>query len=192
MGSIHIGICHDYDLIVVELADIKVITEALRETASEGIDHSLDLCVLKYLCYRHLLNIEDLTSKWKYGLIFSVTGCLGRAAGGITLDYKDLALLCIVAFLTYQLSVAFKRELAEVNLSLGLSLLLSCLYCLIYYISQYIVVSVEVYCELLTHDSIYCVSYICIGQSGLSLSFKLWVRMLYGYDSLHTLSYIST
>ena len=92
MSTIHIGIRHDHDLIIAKLRDIKIISVAFGKAAAKGIDHGLDLCVGQHLVDGSLLYVEDLTADWKDCLIVTVSGCLGRTAGGISLYDKDLTL----------------------------------------------------------------------------------------------------
>ena len=92
MRTVNIGIRHDHDLVIAKLRDIKIISVALGKTAAKGIDHSLDLCVGQHLVDGSLLYVEDLTADWKDCLIVTVSGCLGRTAGGISLYDKDLTL----------------------------------------------------------------------------------------------------
>ena len=58
MCSIHIGICHDYDLIITKLIYIKV----LMDTCTESSYHSLNLFILHDMIYTCLLDIKYLTS----------------------------------------------------------------------------------------------------------------------------------
>ena len=90
MSTIHIRIGHDHDLVITKLRDIKIISVAFGKTAAKGIDHSLDLCVGQHLVDGSLLYVEDLTADRKDRLIVTVSGCLGRTAGGISLYDKDL------------------------------------------------------------------------------------------------------
>ena len=57
MGSVYIRICHDNDLIIPQLTDIKIISISFRKAASERIDHGLDLRICKYFvnaCFLHI------------------------------------------------------------------------------------------------------------------------------------------
>ena len=90
MSTVHIRIGHDHDLVIAKLRDIKIISVSFRKTATKSIDHSLDLCVGQHLVNGGLLYIEDLTPDRKDCLIVTVSGCLGRTAGGISLYDKDL------------------------------------------------------------------------------------------------------
>ena len=74
MCTVHVGIRHDYYLVVIQLLDVEIVAVALHEAAAESIDESLDLGVLEHLADRNLFNIKDLTAKRKYRLILSVSG----------------------------------------------------------------------------------------------------------------------
>ena len=77
VGTIHIGIRHDDYLVIIQLAYIEIIAVTLHEATAKCIDKCFDLGILKHLCNRLLLHVEYLTSKWKYGLIHSVSRGLG-------------------------------------------------------------------------------------------------------------------
>ena len=53
MGAVHIRISHDNDLVVTQLADIKVIVN----TRTKGCDHGLNLCIGINLIHPGLFNI---------------------------------------------------------------------------------------------------------------------------------------
>ncbi len=51
MAAVHIGIRHQDNLMVAQLADIKVIPIALGKTAAKGINHGFYLCIGKNLIH---------------------------------------------------------------------------------------------------------------------------------------------
>ena len=57
MRSIHIGICHNDDLVITQLRNIKIVSETFRKSTAESIDHRLDLCIGKYFVDRCLFHI---------------------------------------------------------------------------------------------------------------------------------------
>ena len=92
VASVHVGIRHEDDLVVAQLRDVKVIAVALGEAAAEGVDHGLDLRVGQDLVHGGFLHVEDLSADRQDRLELAVSCRLRGAAGGITLDDKDLAL----------------------------------------------------------------------------------------------------
>ena len=62
MRSVHIGISHDHNLVVAKLRNVKVISVSFGESASECIDHGLDLRIRKYFVNGCFLYIQDFTS----------------------------------------------------------------------------------------------------------------------------------
>ena len=121
MGSVHVGIRHDDDLIVAELCDIKIIAVSLGKTAAEGIDHGLDLGIGKDLVNAGLFHVQDLAADGQDGLKHTVAGHLGTAAGRISLDDKDLTFGGIFARAVGKLAVGIKGEfLLGEHVGLGL------------------------------------------------------------------------
>ena len=90
MCTIHICIGHDHDLVIAKLGNIKIVSVSFGKTTAECIDHGLDLCVSQHFINGGLLYIKDLTADRKNCLIVTVSGCLGRTTGRISLYNKDL------------------------------------------------------------------------------------------------------
>ena len=88
MCSVHIGIGHDHNLIVTEFGNIEIVSISFGKAASKSVDHGLDLRIGQYLVDGGLLYIEDLTADRQDSLIVTVSGSLGRTAGGISLYNK--------------------------------------------------------------------------------------------------------
>ena len=80
MSAVHVGIRHDDDLVISKLRDIKIIMDPL----SKRSDHRLDLRIGVDLVEAGFLYIQDLSSKRKDCLGRTVSGSLGRTAGGIS------------------------------------------------------------------------------------------------------------
>ena len=78
---------------------------ALGKAAAKGIDHGLDLGVAQDLVDGGLLHIQDLSPDGQNGLVHPVSGHFGAASGGISLDYKYLALRRVPALAVGKLSV---------------------------------------------------------------------------------------
>ena len=108
MRPIHIGISHDHDLVVTKLRNVKIISVSFGESASECIDHGLNLRIGKHLINSSLLHIQYLTSDRKDCLIITVTGSLCGTSRRISLYDKDLALGRILFLAVCQLSVRVK------------------------------------------------------------------------------------
>ena len=108
MGSIHVRIGHDNDLVIAELTDIKVIAVALGKTTAKGVNHGLDLRIGQDLIDAGLLHVQDLTPDGQDGLEVPVPGRLGGAACGISLYDKNLAFGSVPTLAIGQLSVGIK------------------------------------------------------------------------------------
>ena len=74
------------------------------DSGSEGSDHCLDLFVSVNFIQTCLLNIQDLTTKWKDRLCGTVSRCLGGTARGISLDQEDLTVFRILVGAVCQFS----------------------------------------------------------------------------------------
>ena len=108
MRPIHISISHDHDLVVTKLRNVKIISVSFGESASECIDHGLNLRIGKHLINSSLLHIQYLTSDRKDRLIITITGSLCGTSRRISLYDKDLTLGRILFFTVCQLSVRIK------------------------------------------------------------------------------------
>ena len=89
MGTIHVRIRHDHDLVIAKLGDVKIISIPFGKSAAKSIDHGLDLCVCQNLINGGFLHIQNLTADWQNRLVVTVSGSLRRTAGGISLYNKD-------------------------------------------------------------------------------------------------------
>ena len=126
MGTIHIGIGHDNDLVITELRNIEIISVALGKTTSKGIDHGLDLSIGEHLVNTCLLYIQDLTSDRQDCLISSVTGCFCTATRRISLYDKNFTFGSIPGFTVCQLSIGINGKfLLRQQISLCLFLCLT-------------------------------------------------------------------
>ena len=67
------------------------------DSGTKCSDHCLDLGIGINLIQSCLLYIQDLTTQWKDSLCCTVTCCLRRTAGGISLYDVDLAVLRILS-----------------------------------------------------------------------------------------------
>ena len=100
MGSVHVRIGHDDDLVVAQLGDVKIVVDA----RPEGGDHGFDLRVTVNPIQARLLHVEDLSSQGKNGLGALISGVLGGAAGRVSLHQEDLAVLRVLVGAVRQLA----------------------------------------------------------------------------------------
>ena len=89
MGTVDIGVGHDDDLVVAQLADVEII--AADAGAKRG-DERADLGGGQHLVEAGALDIEDLAAQRQHRLVLAVARLLGRAAGRIALDDEQLGL----------------------------------------------------------------------------------------------------
>ena len=111
MGTIHIGIRHDDDLVIAQPGNIKIIAVTLGKSAAECVDHGLDLCICQDLIDAGFLHIQNLTSDRQDRLIHTISRCLGTAARRITLYDEDLTFGRISGLTVCQFPVGIKGEL---------------------------------------------------------------------------------
>ena len=100
MGTVHIGISHDDDLMISEFADIKII----MDSCSKRCDHGLNLGIAVYLVETGLLYIENLTSQREDCLGCTVSRGLCGTAGGISLYDINLTIFRILVRAVCQFS----------------------------------------------------------------------------------------
>ncbi len=75
MGAVHIGIGHDYDVVVPCPFGIELLPDA----RADGGDQGLDLGVLQDLVFSGFLHVEDLSPQREDGLEFPVPALLWRS-----------------------------------------------------------------------------------------------------------------
>ena len=196
MCSIHIGICHDHDLIIAKFRDVKVISIPFRESAAECIDHGLDFRIGKYFINGCFLYVQDLTSDRQDCLIITVTGSLGRTTGRISLYDEDLTLGRIFLLAVRQLSIGIKGIFL-----FGQKIDLGSLFCLANLGSflctgedclKSFQISVEIEYHLLSHNLTGCTGCILVVQLRFGLTLESWFRMLNGNDRCHSVTDICT
>ena len=73
MGSVHIRISHNDDLMITELSNIKI----FMDSCAESRDHGFDLGIGIDFIQSCLFNIQDLSSKRKDRLSGPASGGLG-------------------------------------------------------------------------------------------------------------------
>ena len=98
MCAVDIGIGHDDDLVVAELAEVEGlgVLGGAHGDAEGGVDVA-DGFALEGAVAHHFLDIEDFTAEGQDGLEAAVAALLGGATCGVTLDEEDLAFGGVVA-----------------------------------------------------------------------------------------------
>ena len=125
-----------------------------------------------------------------------VPGCFCRTSGRITLNYEYLALISFPAFTICQLTIAVKRKLG-LGKHIGLCLLFSLTYlcgfiCALDNIFKLFRVFVKEMGHTDSRNICNHLGGIRVIQLCLCLPFKPGIRMLYGNDRSHSVSYICT
>ena len=87
MGSVHVGVRHDDDLVVPQLCRVEVVPHP----GAEGLDHGADLLVGQHLVEARFLDVEDLAPERKDRLERPVPALLGAASCRVSLHDVDLA-----------------------------------------------------------------------------------------------------
>ena len=192
MCSVHIGIGHDHNLIVTEFGNIEIVSISFGKATSKSVDHGLDLRIGQYLVDGGLLYIEDLTADRQDSLIVTVSGSLGRTAGGISLYNKDLAERRIFLLTVGQLAVGIKRVfLLGEKIGLGTFFRLTDLgrfFRTGKYRLQCFQVSVKEEYQLFPCHFTGGSGRILVVQLGLGLALKTGCRMFDGDNGCHTIS----
>ncbi|OPY78127.1 MAG: hypothetical protein A4E70_02447 [Syntrophus sp. PtaU1.Bin005] len=88
MGTVHIGIGHDDDLVVADPADVVIL---LPDPRPQGRNHGLDFLVLKHLVEAGLLHIQDFSPQGQDSLVAAITPLLGGTSRRIPLHEINLA-----------------------------------------------------------------------------------------------------
>ena len=110
MRTIHIGICHNNNLIITQFGNIEIVAVSLGKTASKRIDHGLDLRIGQHFINTCFLNIQNFSTDWKNRLEITITGGLCGTTGRISLDDENLTFGSIPALTVCQFSVGIKRK----------------------------------------------------------------------------------
>ena len=192
MAPVHIGIRHQYDFIVTQLRDIKVIAISFREPAAKGIDHGLDFRIGKYLVHGGFFHVEDFSPDGQDGLILTVPGCFGRASGRISLNNENLAFFRVPALTVGQLAVTVKGELGF-GQHVGLGLFLGAaypgrLFRTANHALKHFHVAVKIQLQLVPCHGKHGFGSVRAGHLGLGLSLEYGVRVLDGHDRRHAVA----
>ena len=100
MCTIDIGIRHDNDFIISELADIKIFVNS----CSESRNHRFDFRICINSVQTRFLYIQNFTSKWKNRLSRTASCSLCRTTGRITLYDVNFAFRRVFIHTVCQLS----------------------------------------------------------------------------------------
>ena len=73
MSPIGIGIGHDDNLVVVDIVKVKISSN----TCTNSVNHGIDFFIFENVCHFGFLSVEDLPSKRKNGLEFTITALFG-------------------------------------------------------------------------------------------------------------------
>ena len=86
--SIHVGVGHEDDLAIAQLAGIEVV---FANAGAHGRDHGADFFVTQHLVVARLFHVQNFSLERQNGLEAPVASLLGGAAGGFTLYQEQLA-----------------------------------------------------------------------------------------------------
>src|SRR5207245_2022527 len=86
MGSVHVGVGEDDDLVVTDLVEVELLPQA----RADGGDQGLDLRVLQHLVHASALDVEDLAAAGGDGLGGGVARLDGRTTRRVALNYEQL------------------------------------------------------------------------------------------------------
>ena len=92
VGAVDIGVRHDDDFVVADLADIeRALAFAGADACADGGDHGLDFLVFEGLVETCFFDIDEFTAEREDGLGAAVAALFGGATGGVTFDDEELA-----------------------------------------------------------------------------------------------------
>src|SRR5690554_3021070 len=92
MTAIHVGVSHQYNLVVSQFFDVQLLGVILRSNANAQCSVDvLDLLALQHLVWHRFLHVENLSAKGKDRLEHAVTALLGGTTGRVTLHEEQLA-----------------------------------------------------------------------------------------------------
>ena len=195
MGPVHIRICHDHDLVVTKLRDIKVISVSFGKSTSKGIDHGLDLRIGQHLVNGGFLHIQDLSSDGQDGLIVTVLAVLAEPPAESPSTMK-----------ISQWEGSFSHSLPAFRWSqriflLGQKIGLGSLFCFADLGSflrtgkdclQSFQITVKIEYHLFSHNFPVALDASWLSSFVLGLSLESWFRMLDGNNCCHSVTDICT
>ncbi len=166
-------------------------------SCSKCSDHSFDLCISVNFIQTCLFNIQNFTSKWKDCLCCTVSGCLCRTTGGISLYDVDLTVFqdpCQNSLQVFPASdipsrlIFFLSDLLLFLQPLSLSVQAQIFHS--YFLQQ--LDSAQGKSQAVADYSINCTSRLTVSKFLLCLSFKLRILDLDTDDCSKTLTDIIT
>jgi hypothetical protein len=89
MRAVHVGVGHDDDLVVAQLADVELVPP---DPGAERGDERADLLATEHPVEARAFDVQDLAAQRQDGLVVARPALLGRAAGAVTLDEEQLGL----------------------------------------------------------------------------------------------------
>ena len=94
MRAVHVGVRHDDDAVVAQLADVEaaLLRLAAADAGAQRGDQRADFLAAQHAVEAGALDVQDLALQRQDRLELAVASLLGRAAGAVTLDDEDLAL----------------------------------------------------------------------------------------------------
>ena len=98
--AVDVGVGHDHDLAVAALGQVGLFADA----RADGRDHAADFFVGQHFVFARLVGVDDLAAQRQDGLILAQPAAFGAAAGRITLDQVQLALVDVAAGAVAQLA----------------------------------------------------------------------------------------
>ena len=116
MRTVDIGIGHDDNLMIAQLADVWCLRVFFcSDGHAKRTENVGDFLIVENLMLHRLFNVKNLTAQRKDGLMHTVTAHLCRTACRVSLDDKQFAILCRVRLTVGQFarqSATAKRRLA--------------------------------------------------------------------------------
>ena len=99
MRSVHVGVCHDDDLVVTQLVEVGVF---LANACTHSRNKGFYFLVGQHLVKTGALGIQDLAAQGQNGLIFGITPLLGRTACRVTFHDEKFGFNRILALAVCQ------------------------------------------------------------------------------------------
>ncbi|MPL85446.1 hypothetical protein SDC9_31414 [bioreactor metagenome] len=89
MGAVDVGIRHDDDLVIAQLADVELVT---ADPGAKCGDQRADLLRAEHPVETRALDVQDLAAQRQHRLVLALAPLLGRAAGRIPLDQEEFGI----------------------------------------------------------------------------------------------------
>ena len=191
MRSVHIGICHNDNLMIAKLCNIKI----LVDSCSEGSDHCLYFCIGIDFIKTGFFYIQNFTSERKNCLRCTISCCFCRTSGRITLNNINFTVFRIFVRTVCQFSGkrhSIKGRFTSRKIT-GFSCRFPCslgkdgfFYC--HFCNRRILLQENF--KLSADNAVYRSSRFAVSQFLLCLSLKLRIFYFHTYDCCKSLSNI--